>query len=35
MADVLLAGAVLLLGALSLLYVHGCATLLDQERDER
>lgn len=35
MADVLLLCAVLLLGALSLLYVRGCAALLDEEHDER
>lgn len=35
MIDGLLVGAVLLLGAVSLLYVRGCAALLDEERDER
>lgn len=35
MLDALFLGATLLLGALSLLYVRGCAALLHGDRDER
>ena len=35
MIDALLLLATLFLGGLSLLYVRGCAALLDGDRDER
>jgi len=35
MLDALLVLATLLLGALALLYVRGCAALLEEDRDER
>jgi hypothetical protein len=35
MLDVLLLGATLILGALALLYIRGCAALLNGDRDER
>jgi len=35
MTDALLVLATLLLGGLALLYVRGCATLLEGDRDER
>lgn len=35
MLDLLLVAATLLLGALSLAYVRGCAALLPEDRDER
>ncbi len=35
MSDAVLVGATLLLGALALAYVRGCAGLLGGERDER
>jgi hypothetical protein len=35
MADALFVLATLLLGALALLYVRGCAALLPEDRDER
>ncbi len=35
MTDALLVLATLLLGGLALLYVRGCAALLERDRDER